>query len=73
LIYESTYFHNKKEVVKIQRNPSENTPSGMVLAGEIGITNQAAKRMGTIGVRLIDDDLSAPPEKRCLQRTLLEG
>jgi UPF0288 family protein (methanogenesis marker protein 3) len=31
-----------------------------VFGGEIGITNQAAKRMGTIGVKLEDDDLFGP-------------
>jgi putative methanogenesis marker protein 3 len=61
MIYESTYlFKTEKEVVKYKEILPENTPSGMVLAGEIGITNQAAKRMGTIGVRLIDDDLFGP-------------
>jgi len=61
MIYEDTYlFKTEKEVVKYKEVLPENTPTGRVLAGEIGITNQAAKRMGTIGVRLVDDDLFGP-------------
>ncbi|KKH48424.1 methanogenesis marker 3 protein [Methanosarcina sp. 1.H.A.2.2] len=61
MVYENTYlFKTEKEVVKYKEILPENTPSGRVLAGEIGITNQAAKRMGTIGARLVDDDLFGP-------------
>ncbi len=61
MIYDDTYlFKTEKEVVKYKEILPENTPTNKVLAGEIGITNQAAKRMGTIGVRLIDDGLFGP-------------
>jgi len=61
MIYDDTYlFKTEKEVVKYKEILPENTPTDKVLAGEIGITNQAAKRMGTIGVRLVDDDLFGP-------------
>ncbi|WP_410507880.1 methanogenesis marker 3 protein [Methanosarcina hadiensis] len=61
MIYESTYlFKTEKEVVKYKEILPENTPTDRVLAGEIGITNQAAKRMGIIGARLEDDDLFGP-------------
>lgn len=61
MIYETTYlFKTEKDVVKYKEILPENTPTDKVLAGEIGITNQAAKRMGTIGVRLEDDDLFGP-------------
>lgn len=61
MIYESTYlFKTEKEVVKYKEILPENTPTDKVLAGEIGITNQAAKRMGIVGVRLVDDDLFGP-------------
>jgi UPF0288 family protein (methanogenesis marker protein 3) len=61
MIYDDTYlFKTEKEVVKYKEILPENSPTDKVLAGEIGITNQAAKRMGTIGVRLIDDDLFGP-------------
>lgn len=61
MVYDNTYlFKTEKEVVKYKEILPENTPEKKVLAGEIGITNQAAKRMGTIGVRLVDDDLFGP-------------
>ena len=61
MIYDDTYlFKTEKEVVKYKEILPENSPTDKVLAGEIGITNQAAKRMGIIGVRLIDDDLFGP-------------
>lgn len=61
MIYEDTYlFKTEKEVVKYKEVLPENTPTDRVLAGELGITNQAAKRMGTIGARLVDDDIFGP-------------
>ncbi|WP_048137113.1 methyl-coenzyme M reductase-associated protein Mmp3 [Methanosarcina horonobensis] len=61
MIYDDTYlFKTEEEVVKYKEVLPENTPADRVLAGEIGVTNQAAKRMGTIGVRLVNDDLFGP-------------
>ncbi|AKB17266.1 putative methanogenesis marker protein 3 [Methanosarcina sp. WWM596] len=61
MVYENTFlFKTEKKVVKYVELLPENTPTDRVLAGEIGITNQAAKRMGNIGVKLIDDDLFGP-------------
>ncbi len=61
MIYDDTYlFKTEKEVVKYKEILPENTPTEKVFAGEIGITNQAAKRMGIIGVKLGDDDLFGP-------------
>jgi putative methanogenesis marker protein 3 len=61
MIYDDTYlFKTEKEVIKYKEILPENTPTSRVHSGEIGITNQSAKRMGTIGVRLIDDDLFGP-------------
>ena len=61
MIYDDTYlFKTEKEVVKYKEILPENTPTDKVAGGEIGITNQAAKRMGTIGVRLGDDELFGP-------------
>jgi putative methanogenesis marker protein 3 len=61
MIYDDTYlFKTEKEVVKYKEILPENTPTEKVHGGEIGITNQAAKRMGTIGVKLEDDDLFGP-------------
>lgn len=61
MVYEDTYlFKTEKEVVKYKEILPENPPTKKVFGGEIGITNQAAKRMGTIGVKLEDDDLFGP-------------
>ncbi|BDC36094.1 MAG: methanogenesis marker 3 protein [Candidatus Methanoliparum thermophilum] len=38
----------------------ENLPSEKVFKGEIGVTNQAAKRMGMIGIKLEDDNRYGP-------------
>jgi putative methanogenesis marker protein 3 len=65
MIYDDTYlFKTEKEVVKYKEILPENAPTDKVLGGEIGITNQAAKRMGTIGVRLGDDELFGPTGER---------
>jgi putative methanogenesis marker protein 3 len=65
MIYDDTYlFKTEKEVVKYKEILPENTPTDKVLGGEIGITNQAAKRMGTIGVRISDDELFGPTGER---------
>ncbi len=61
MTYEDTYlFKTEKDVVKYKEILPENTPTEKVHGGEIGITNQAAKRMGTIGVKLEDDDMFGP-------------
>lgn len=65
MIYDDTYlFKTEKEVVKYKEILPENTPTNKVLGGEIGITSQAAKRMGTIGVKLGDDELFGPTGER---------
>ena len=65
MIYDDTYlFKTEKEVVKYKEILPENTPTDKVLGGEIGITNQAAKRMGTIGVRIGDEEIFGPTGER---------
>lgn len=65
MIYDDAYlFKTEKEVVKYKEILPENTPADKVHGGEIGITNQASKRMGTIGVRLGDDELFGPTGER---------
>lgn len=65
MIYDDAYlFKTEKEVVKYKEILPENTPANKVHGGEIGITNQASKRMGTIGVRLGDDELFGPTGER---------
>lgn len=50
----------------------ENKPSEKVLKGEIGVTNQAAKRMGMIGIKL-DDDEKYGPSGETFQATNIIG
>ncbi|MBN2488693.1 MAG: methanogenesis marker 3 protein [Methanosarcinaceae archaeon] len=59
--YENTYlFKAEKAAEKYKEIMPENTPTDKVLAGEIGVTNQAAKRMGVVGVKTKDDSLFGP-------------
>ena len=62
MVYENTYLFRaeKVEAIKYKEIMPENVPKGKVPAGEFGITNQSAKRMGNIGVKLADDDLFGP-------------
>ncbi|MCX9089600.1 MAG: methanogenesis marker 3 protein [Candidatus Methanoperedens sp.] len=59
--YENTFlFRPEKEAQTYKEINPENTPKGKIKAGEIGVTNQAAKRYGMVGVKLIDDDKYGP-------------
>jgi putative methanogenesis marker protein 3 len=59
--YENTYlFRAEKEAEVYKEINPENVPKTIAKAGEIGVTNQAAKRYGMIGVRLIDDAKYGP-------------
>ena len=61
MTYENTYiFKAEREAEKYKEIFPENSPKGKVLSGEIGVTNQAAKRMGMVGVKTEDDDLFGP-------------
>ncbi|NLI62301.1 MAG: methanogenesis marker 3 protein [Methanosarcinaceae archaeon] len=65
MVYDTTYiFKAEKEAERYKEILPENTPDDLVLAGEVGITNQSAKRMGYIGVRLNDEDLFGPTGER---------
>lgn len=60
MMYENTFiFKADKPAEQYKEILPENTPK-KILAGEIGVTNQAAKRMGMIGVKNKDDDLFGP-------------
>jgi putative methanogenesis marker protein 3 len=64
MTYENTYiFKAEKPAESYKEIFPENTPK-MTIAGEIGVTNQAAKRAGMIGVKTIDDDLFGPAGER---------
>ena len=59
--YENTYlFKAEKAAEKYKEIMPENTPKGKIHAGDIGVTNQAAKRMGVVGVKTEDDSLFGP-------------
>ncbi len=59
--YENTYlFKSEKEAEAYKEINPENVPKTRVAAGEIGVTNQAAKRYGIVGVRLTDDEKYGP-------------
>jgi len=59
--YENTYlFRAEKEAETYKEINPENIPKKVVKAGEIAVTNQAAKRYGMIGVKLIDDPKYGP-------------
>jgi len=45
---------------KLQGDSSENKPTGPVPAGSIGISNQVAKKIGFVGVRLVEDKRYGP-------------
>jgi len=59
--YDDTYlFRSEKEAEAYKEINPENIPKTIVEAGEIGVTNQAAKRYGMIGVRLTEDRKYGP-------------
>ncbi len=61
ITYENTYlFRSEKEAEAYKEINPENVPKTKVNAGEIGVTNQAAKRYGIIGVKLTDDPKYGP-------------
>ncbi|MDD2637744.1 MAG: methanogenesis marker 3 protein [Methanothrix sp.] len=49
----------------------ENKPKGVVKAGEIGVTNQAAKNAGLIGVKLEDDSKYGPSGEKFLATNIV--
>jgi len=60
-VYENTVlFKAAKGAEAYKEITPENTPENLVKAGEIGVTNQAAKRYGLIGVKLTDDNRYGP-------------
>ncbi|MCX9083408.1 MAG: methanogenesis marker 3 protein [Candidatus Methanoperedens sp.] len=59
--YENTFlFRSEKEAEAYKEINPENTPKTGVKSGEIGVTNQAAKRYGMIGIKLLDDEKYGP-------------
>jgi len=49
----------------------ENKPVEVVRAGEIGVTNQAAKNAGLVGVKLVDDPKYGPSGEKFLATNIV--
>lgn len=61
MVYDETFiFKAVKQAEKYKEIMPENVPKDKVKAYDIGITNQSAKRMGYIGVRLADETMFGP-------------
>lgn len=64
-VYENTVlFTPEIKATSYKELLPENKPSDLVLSGEIGVTNQVAKRVGLIGVKLADDKKYGPSGER---------
>jgi len=57
--YENTILMKPESAPDLELIP-EHTPTDVVEAGEIGLTNQAAKRKGIFGIKLVDDTKYGP-------------
>lgn len=72
MTYENTYiFKAEKAAEKYKEIMPENVPVGKVNAGDIGVTNQAAKRHGMVGVKLDDDDMFGPTGEKFLSTNII--
>lgn len=70
--YENTFlFKAEKEAEKYREIIPENTPQKKANAFEIAVTNQAAKRVGLIGVKTVDDDLFGPTGEKFTSTNLI--
>ena len=49
----------------------ENKPTEIVKAGEIGVTNQAARNAGLVGVKLVDDNKYGPSGEKFLATNIV--
>lgn len=72
MMYENTYiFKAEKPAEKYKEILPENTPKTKVAAGEIGVTNQAAKRAGMVGVKTKEDDLFGPTGEKFISTNII--
>ena len=61
MVYDTTYiFKSLRNAEKYKEIMPENIPKDIIHYGEIGITNQSAKRVGYIGIRLEDNNTFGP-------------
>ena len=60
-VYENTLlFKPKIDAVSYKELLPENMPTGYVPAGSIGVSNQVSKKIGLVGVRLVEDKRYGP-------------
>ncbi len=60
-VYENTLlFKPEIEAVSYKELLPENKPTGPVPAGSIGVSNQVAKKIGLVGVRVVEDKRYGP-------------
>jgi UPF0288 family protein (methanogenesis marker protein 3) len=60
-VYENTIlFKPEIDALSYKELLPENKPTGPVPAGSIGVSNQVAKKVGLIGVRLVEDRRYGP-------------
>ena len=60
-VYENTLlFKPKIDAVSYKELLPENMPNGYVPAGSIGVSNQISKKIGLVGVKLVDDKRYGP-------------
>ena len=72
MMYENTYiFKAEKPAETYKEILPENVPNKKVAAGEIGVTNQAAKRMGMVGIKTKDDDLFGPTGEKFISTNII--
>jgi putative methanogenesis marker protein 3 len=56
----TTLFKTIKRAESYKEIMPENTPTDKVLAGEMGVTNQASNQYGLIGLKTVDDERYGP-------------
>ncbi len=60
-VYENTLlFKPEIDAVNLKQLLPENKPTGPVLAGSIAVSNQVSKKIGLVGMKLVDDKRYGP-------------
>lgn len=71
-VYENTVlFKPVIDATSYKEILPENKPTEIVKAGEIGVTNQAARNAGLVGVKLVDDDRYGPSGEKFLATNIV--
>jgi len=69
--YANTILFRTQKRAEYKEITPENTPKTTVKAGEIGVTNQAAKSYGLIGVKLVDDSRFGPSGEKFVATNII--